>query len=217
MFVGNFLLYARKRMRLIRSTSGSERSSRIEGARDPWYPRLKKVLGEWKDGPRRIIRELALRRASKRNSRKRSVNVVNQDREFPVIDLSRSEGGHRDPDLNPHARTPVDRIGHDIDLERGEAQRERTTCRNLNPTTHDSIEAPRTRHTPEPSRGLKNHTRVSHNHEYQRHNLASSSRTSRVSTVVTRNSLSHTYQGAPQGRAAPAEEMDFSSMQTKPT
>jgi len=58
-------------MRLMRLISASERSSRIEGERQAWYLRLKEVWDEWKDGLRRLIRKIALKRALKRNSRKK--------------------------------------------------------------------------------------------------------------------------------------------------
>jgi hypothetical protein len=210
-FVGNFLLYARERMRLMRPTSASERSSRIGGERKAWYLRLKNVWDKWKDGPRRLIRKIALMRALKRNSRKRSVNVVNQERELSMVDLSQSCGSRCDPDLTPHRRTPVDRIDRDIDLERGEAPRD------LHPTARGSIEATRMRRAAEPSTVAKNNTRTSHDTEYQRHNLAGSSRNSLVSAVVAKNSLWGTYQGAPKGRATFAEEMYFSTTQTRLT
>lgn len=134
-----------------------------------------------------------------------------------MVDLSRLEGGHHDPDMTPHGTTPVDRIDRDIDLERGEAPSERITSRDLNPTTRSSIEAIRTRRATEPSRISKNHTKMSPDLAYQNHNLASSSRTSRISMAATSNSLWGTHQGAPQGQPAPAEEMNFSAMQTRLT
>jgi hypothetical protein len=125
--------------------------------------------------------------------------------------------GHCHSNLTPDGTTPVDRNDSDIDLERGETPSERITSGDLNPTTRGSIEATWTRRAPELSRVAKNHTRMSHNPEYQKHNLASRSRTSRVSTAATSNSLWGTHPGAPQGRAAPAEEMNFSAMQTRLT
>jgi hypothetical protein len=207
--IGNFLLYARKRMRLMRSTSGSERSSRIDGERDAWHIRLNKLWDEAKDRPRRLVQEFALRRVLKRNSRKGSVSAVSRNRELSVIELSPSEGGYRDPDLASHGTTPVDRINRDIDLERGESPSERVASRDLNPTTT------KTRRATEPSRIAKNRSRMSHDPEYQKHNLTSSSTTSRISTAATSNSLWGTHQGPPRGRAAPAGEMNFSTMQTR--
>lgn len=125
--------------------------------------------------------------------------------------------GHSNSNLTPDGATPMDRIDRDIDLERGETPSERITSGDLNPKTRGSIETTRMRDAPELSRAAKKHTRKSHDPEYQKHNLASSSRTSRVSTAATSNLLWGTHQGAPQRRAAPAKEMNFLTMQTRLT
>lgn len=67
---------------------------------------------------------------------------MNRERELSMVDLSQSGGSRHHPDLTSHRRIPVDR---DIDLERGEARRDRIASRNLHPTTRSSTEATRTR------------------------------------------------------------------------
>jgi hypothetical protein len=215
MIVGNFFLYARKRMNLIRSTLGSERSSRIEGERDAWYHRLRKHLDEYEDGPCRLLREFALKRALKTNSRKGSVNVVNQNRELSMIDLSQSDVSRRDLGLTPDRTDPVDRTGREIDLESGRHASQQPASGDLSTTTPDVEEATRTRSTPEVSRGVRNPTGISYIPRYQERGLAGNSKITGISMAARNDPPSGTNRIACQGRLPPVETKKTSAMRTR--
>jgi hypothetical protein len=205
MLIGNFLLYARMRMSLIRSASSSERSIRIEGQREAWLVRFRNFLEELEDRPRRFIRDYALRNALTKNSGKKSVGVVNESRELSMVPSSQSEVRCRDLDPIPGPIISVDRTRDEPDLERGEHPGQQTSTRYLGTASLRVAEATRTRTAPTDSVANKNPTDISHGPRNQEHGFADSSNIPGISTNTRDESLLGVYQDASQGRSPLAE------------
>lgn len=215
MLIGHFSLYVRKQLSLIRSASGSERSIIIEGEREAWNVRLRNLLDECEDMPRRLLREFALRRKLKRNPKKGLINTVNQNQELPRIDPSQSEVNHGNPDPTPAGTAPVYQSHYEIDLENGEHPGQQTPCRDLGITILDVAEATSTRSAPNISIGTKSHAEITYDPEHLEHTLAGSSKISRISTTSRRNSLSGTYQGMRSRRSPSAHAKKTRTMRTR--
>jgi hypothetical protein len=205
MLIGNFLLYARMRMSLIRSASSSERSIRIEGQREAWYVRFRIFLEELEDRPRRFIRDYALRNAITKNSRRKSIGIVNESRELSMVPSSQSEVRRRDLDPISGPIIPVDRTRGEPDLERGEHPDQQTSTRYLGTAPLRVAEATRTTTAPTDSMATKNPTEISHGPRNQKHGFADSSNIPGISTSTRNESLFGVYQDASQGRSSLAE------------